>query len=366
MTHRFNKRGSFVIDKRFKGIGRIRRASGTSDGKTFRDIQSMLKQLYDAPRHQILREIRDGILSPMEVYGYWTEGRLDHLPSAVTLRTVIPTIPDWIETHQVTPYTKQNYKNQIKRFCDFTKPDLPIQDIPKALKRYKKHCVKQGIERTFNACRTVMLAYFNRNHGKSHTLWKQVSDIRQLTIVPKRQAPHLTVEETLQLTEHLPEPYANIVKAMVTAGMSWKEVTGEWSCEKDRVVIKGTKTASRDRVVPLIQKIHKPTRASSAFRKQLKKVRPDISPYSFRRTYAHWMELAQIPRSRRRMYLGHSGPKDTTDIYERHEVEAFLEKDGRKLRNWILQQQVELRRTPKKKDVTREKIEHEVRTMDLL
>lgn len=74
--HRFNNRGSFVIDRRYKGIGRIRRASNTKDKKTFEEILHMLTRLLDLGQHEILKEIRDGVLSPMEVYGYWTNDQL--------------------------------------------------------------------------------------------------------------------------------------------------------------------------------------------------------------------------------------------------------------------------------------------------
>ena len=59
-----------------------------------------------------------------------------------------------------------------------------------------------------------------------------------------------------------------------------------------------------------------------------------MEPYDLRRTYAHWLELAQIPRTRRKLYLGHSAG-DITDLYERHEIDAFLSADGRTLRAWL-------------------------------
>ena len=192
MAHRINHQGTYVIDRRYKGIGRIRRASGTNDRKTLNQILSMLTEIHNVGKHSILCEIRDGVVSCMEVYGHWAEGRLDHLPSVATLKLVTPTIPDWIDTHSIVPTTKRNYKSEIKRFSDVVGYDLPIQAIPRALKRYKKHCIKRGTERTFNACRTTILAYLNNNFGKSHTLWKQVSDVRTLSAVPKRRAPQLS------------------------------------------------------------------------------------------------------------------------------------------------------------------------------
>ncbi len=55
-----------------------------------------------------------------------------------------------------------------------------------------------------------------------------------------------------------------------------------------------------------------------------------VQPYDLRRTYATWMEAAQIPRTRRRQYMGNS-TGDVTDTYEQHEVEAYLAIDAEKL-----------------------------------
>ena len=343
MVHRINHHGTFVIDRRYKGIGRIRRASGTKDRKTLKRILGMLTEIHNQGKRSILCEIRDGVVSPMEVYGYWTEGRLEHLPSALSLQPVIPTIPDWIDnTFEGVATTKRNYKSEISRFCKVVGENLPIQDLPIGLKRYRKHCIETTNHRTFNGCRVVLLSYLNKNVGRSHALYGKVSDIPNLKLIPKRKAPQLSVAEAISLIKQLPQAHADIVRAMIYTGMRWNEVieegANEWQVEKDRIVIKGTKTKNSDRFVPLIQEILKPARGSNAFRKQLKRLRKDLSPRSFRRSYAHWMEMAGIPRSRRRLYLGHSGPKDTTDIYEHHQVEAFLKEDAQVMEKWIFEQ----------------------------
>jgi hypothetical protein len=43
---------------------------------------------------------------------------------------------------------------------------------------------------------------------------------------------------------------------------------------------------------------------------------------------------AQIPRTRRKLYLGH-GKQDVTGLYERHEVTAFLVEDAQKLERYL-------------------------------
>jgi len=60
----------------------------------------------------------------------------------------------------------------------------------------------------------------------------------------------------------------------------------------------------------------------------------DITPYDLRRTYANWLEAAGIPRTRRRLYRGH-GAQDVGDLYEAHEVAAFLADDATRLKKHI-------------------------------
>jgi hypothetical protein len=46
------------------------------------------------------------------------------------------------------------------------------------------------------------------------------------------------------------------------------------------------------------------------------------------------MEEAGIPRTRRRLYLGH-GAKDVTDLYEVHDVTAYLAEDAARLGRYL-------------------------------
>ena len=61
------------------------------------------------------------------------------------------------------------------------------------------------------------------------------------------------------------------------------------------------------------------------------KIGAPITPYDLRRTYMKWLELAVIPRTRRRLYMGH-GAKDVSDLYETYEVTEFLIADAKKIR----------------------------------
>ena len=56
--------------------------------------------------------------------------------------------------------------------------------------------------------------------------------------------------------------------------------------------------------------------------------------HDLRKTFSNWCEGAGIPRTRRRLYLGH-GRRDVTDLYEEHDVSSFLENDAKALRRFV-------------------------------
>lgn len=341
---RFNGRGSFVIDRRYRGIGRIVRASGTSDKKTFRAILTMLSQLYATGKHEVLREIQAGSVTPLEAFGYWQSEQLDALPSVATLKPISPTIEDWIKTHDVQPITRRNYTSEIARFIKVV-GNSTFTMLAEAVTTYRKHCADHDLNRTFNALRTVLLAYINHELGRSSWLYGKVSDIAGLAIDAPTRAPQLTVVQADQLLAALPDAHAEIARAMLLTGMGWGEVSGKWEVLKDRVAIYGTKTEYRVRFVPLLAAdIQHPTRSNKAFRTALRAVRDDLSPYSFRRSYAHWMELSFIPRSRRKQYLGHS-TGDVTGGYETSEVEAFLADDAARLKAFMTRERAKGKKT---------------------
>jgi integrase len=132
---------------------------------------------------------------------------------------------------------------------------------------------------------------------------------------------------------------------MALTGMGPREFFDGWKIEAAGVHVPGTKRKARNRVVPLVMA----DRFSSAtggrelttdhrarrFAKALAVASGDtVQPYDLRRTFATWMEKAQIPRSRRRRYMGHS-LGDVTELYEDEEVERYLSEDAAKLEGFV-------------------------------
>src|SRR5690242_19906564 len=86
------------IDRRFKGVGRINRASGTTDRKVKHAIERMLRTLFEQGRLDVLRAIRDGQVSFLETYDAFRRHTLHQLPIGDTMPKLDPAFARWIDS----------------------------------------------------------------------------------------------------------------------------------------------------------------------------------------------------------------------------------------------------------------------------
>jgi hypothetical protein len=191
--------------------------------------------------------------------------------------------------------------------------------------------------------------------GRRHPTYIAVSDVAAMPEAKQGALP-VTVAEARAIKERLrtlPEPLFEGQRARTVqqawratceeaaqiwwdtccTGMGSTEFWGEWTRLADRGRIKGTKRpgrrwGSQGREVPLVSILAKPVMSPGRYAKLLRKA--GASPYQARHSYATWLEDAQIPRTRRMLYLGHAG-KDITDRYERREITEFLAEDRARL-----------------------------------
>lgn len=120
------------------------------------------------------------------------------------------------------------------------------------------------------------------------------------------------------------------------------ELWGKWSEDGDRVHVLGTKRETRNRLIPNLGELCRPQRRYRAFQMALAKASHEmVEPYDGRRTFAHWMEMAGIPRTRRRLYMGHA-VGDVTDRYEGHDVTPYIPGDRGLLLDYVTRELLEL------------------------
>lgn len=329
--HRTNRRGTFVLDRQFRGVGRIKRATGTDDAKLFALLDSMLSTLHQAGRIDILQAIHSGALTPLEVWSRYRLGELERLPTVETMKPLKAELEGWLEASDSGRWNHQSRKYGIAAIVRLARRNATVQDLPGLLRDYS--AVAKG-PAMFNRTRAAMLAYVRDTIGRSHPIYGKLMDVR-VKKEAKREGNPQTVKELSDLAEKLHPAFAAIAWAMAMTGMGPGELWGSWTQMKDRIHIRGTKRLGRVRDIPFVRPISRPTRAYRPFLEALGEASGQmVKPYDLRKTFATWMEEAGIPRTRRKLYMGH-GKTDVTDLYERHDVTRYLLEDAEKLRAYL-------------------------------
>lgn len=324
---------TLIIDRTFKGVGRIKIRTGTKLPAVRRKFSRMLTTLADEGRIDMLRALRDGRIHIMQLHDAYQRKTLDQLPSAETARPLAPAMRDWIESfgatkHAVSLETSLSY-------LEGAKASALVSDLPQLLMTLRV-TLGRSHPRSFNMLRSAASGFIRQTLTRSHPLYAQVLAVELVAVRKTKRHRPLTVAE---MRAWFPNPQTDDLDAiawgMATTGMGAGEYYGRWSVLLDRVHVEGTKTEHRERDVPLLLPPAVPRMHRRTFEDKLRqRTSRAMTPYDLRRTYANWMEAAGILRTRRKLYMGHSAG-DITGGYELHEVSAFLAEDGRSLRQFI-------------------------------
>ncbi|HEY7236544.1 MAG TPA: hypothetical protein VH539_20455 [Gemmatimonadaceae bacterium] len=327
---------TLMIDRIFKGVGRIKRRSGTTAPAMLRKINRALTELYEEGRLDVLRALRDGKLTPMQVYDANRRRALGELPVGDALPEIKTAMVKWIEDAR-DDYSPKHVGNleTAQRLFEKHNATARIADLPRVLEELRASYGKKH-PRSFNLARDAARAFTRATLKKSHPVYVACAAVEPRSVPKAPLRRLLTVDDML---EYFPNAAENKVDAiawsMVTTGMGSKELWGRWETQSDRVHIKGTKRDARVRDVPLVRAPTVPQLSRDRFEKNFR-TRFDgaITPYDLRRTYMRWMEQAGILRTRRKLYMGHAAG-DVSDLYERSEITTFLVEDAKKLRAFL-------------------------------
>lgn len=334
--YRHHGRGTLILDWSSRETGRIRVASGINNVKTLTNLRNMLDTLKEQGRLDIIRDIQRHVVRPLEVWQHFRSGELDKVPSLGMLRPLSHT-REWLKTKDIAEATRTSYGDHLTVFIKFAGRETTthLQDIPLHLERYKSHCQKNQTPRAFNYTRLILQSYLTDT--KLPALWRAVNDITPFANKRKRVGVRLTVGEFYTLREQLRKPHADILASLCFTGMMPSEYwEGKWSTLPNGILIRGTKTDYRQRVVPKVFIPTQPARQPLAFKRALKQ-HGDYQPYDCRRTYLWWLSEAGLPRARRLTYAGHKG-SSMLDLYEEHEAQSYLKADAELLYAYIIRE----------------------------
>lgn len=328
------------LDRRFRQVGRIKRAAGTDHKPTIKLLDGMLTGLFERGRLDILRDIQKGTYTPLQVWTFYRTNELHRLPTAATMSPLEASMSAWIDDRECSDAHRRSLHQSLRHLMSVGTKSVTVADIPELLRllRPKLKAVKHP--RSFNLAKAACQAFVRSTLSKGSPLYFEVMAVETLRVVPQRKKNPLSPAELVTLTDKLSAWEAEAVWTMALHGMGPTEYAGKWHVEGvDRVHIFGTKRSGRDRVVPYLREISYAIKHDipyKALRLTLSEASDgSVTPYDLRRSYANWMEAAGIPRTRRKMYLGH-GAVDVTDLYERHEVDRYIEADALLLTGYLL------------------------------
>jgi hypothetical protein len=241
-------------------------------------------------------------------------------------QALTPALKTWLAGLSVAPQTQRDYTGYLDRLTR-TLPHSTVDDLPKILQRARGTLPAPSFNRTRAAC----LAFLRDTVGRRHRLYLAVADVPSKTEHRAEGKP-----QPLARAREIAHQLGRIGSQWWTlccTGMRWSEYTrGRWSVDGDRLVIRGEKTRGSQRVIPRLCVPVRPVIGYQAYRKALRAF--GLTPRASRQTFAHWCELAGIPRSRRRRYEGHGVP-DVHGLYEDHSPDYYLEDDRVKLLGMI-------------------------------
>lgn len=331
---RSNHRGTFVVKRVFAGVGEIRRASGTTDRRLYRQLDEMLSTLYQGGRLDVLELVRDGQLKLLECWKHYRLGDWKRLPTAYDFEPLVTAFTAWIEHHTCSEQHRQSLRASADALTAIAGKAATISDLPAAVARYREQC--DGKARTFNLARSAARTFLKHKTGRYSRLWQDVSNVPPMEVTAKRRKHPKLPDEARAIRHALNRNAGDMWWSLCTSGMRVRAeyLAGQWRVQENHIVIKTAKHDDASRMVPLIWRAVQPALTYWGFRQALRKLEDEVTAHDARRTYMQFLREAGIPRIRRKLYLGHS-VGEVSDLYEWHEVKKFLAADAKKLRTYL-------------------------------
>jgi integrase len=315
-----------------------------------------------------VQDIQTGRRSLLEVYAHFTAGTVAQLQGPQDDQPLAPLLEPWLDTALCAEGTRQNRRDGFRVLQGLVRRAPLLRDLPELLALYRAQCEAAAHPRVFNVARTAVQAFVRDKIGKRKPLALAVADVPPLR-ERKQGRPGLPLADAIVVRDGPGSQAGRIWWSMCLTGMGPGELWGAWTVEQDRVHIVGTKVVhqgrdeafGRVRDVPLVDYPTRPELTRDGFTSALRRCserrlrdalqervqrKPTaeeladarrstqgwkITPYQARKTFARWLEDAQIPRARREVYRGH-GKRDIGDVYERYEVADYLRGDAEKMR----------------------------------
>lgn len=342
-VYRSGGRGTWIVERSFRGLGVFRQASGTHDHALALKIEAMLGDLYEH-RQDLLKSLMAYEVRPLALYQAYRQFGLSYQVSvekAITLKTAVEA---WLKTAELAEKTREDYGYSLRAIARLRQA-AALTDLPALVERYRirKRSKPAAFNRTLSAVRRFVQDVAAK--GAQSDLFKAVATIPWATEKTRRVGLGLAPASARAVAEALDRRRAGLGRMwwmMCTSGMHWKEYAVDgWTALPDRIVVRGEKTDYRGRITLRLTTPVKPMFSKWVYRDELAAVGAELglkklTPYVARRTFAHFLELARIIDSRCDAYMGHSpNSKGMRGLYREHELLPYLAGDTAAVREAI-------------------------------
>ena len=253
MAHRISKGGSFRIDLRFRGVGRIALASRTTDKQTLRKLNAMLTELHEDGHLDILKGIKERRWSLQQVYQAKRAGRLSYVASELVLdESLWAAVREWIPRSAATAATRKRYQVSFRALerAGVLGPSATVAELRAADWHGLKTAWHAG-PADWNRLRAAVSRFLSITMGdKFHPFRREVMGSFPRAKEPQGRVPDLTPELFWDIIAAAP---THLQPAFVTIAALGLRV-GEYLALEDHhllhsirgVKVPGTKTAGSD------------------------------------------------------------------------------------------------------------------------
>lgn len=336
--HRSNGRGTLRIDMIVPEVGRIAKASGLSDPVAYRRVLDLLGALRGAGRLDILRAVRNGAITPLQLHD--VAQRLGNeraflnitVANFFRLEDALTWWPGYLDKEgRGTARHRRNQINGVRRVMAMAAPAnrarLLLTDLPELATQYREQCLAKKAKAEWAHTRTYLRMFVRDRAGVRSPILSALDELGPLTCLAHtvnrrpQELPGL-----IAFLDTVDPRVAGTLLTMALTGMGPEEFF-ENGCdvweEKDcrYLFIRGRKREGRARAVPFVGEPFGLVWGRSTFLRHFDKAIQRLPepqrfrPYDMRRTFAVALKRSGVDARRHAQYMGH-GPRTVTQLYQ--------------------------------------------------
>lgn len=328
------------IDRTWKELGRVRIPINGLDRETIKGMGAMLTHLKKTGNVDQWRGLATGQTKPLEVYRRYLRNELDDVILVEKVQSGKRVMLEWVET--LPESRRKSYKQYVNDLFQL-EPDATVSELGEVLENLKVHYRSKGARTSMLKCKAVAGSYVKNTPslGRNSALYRKIQNVQiDFASTHVHTGKAREVWDVVDAVKKMKQPQGAMFWSMCLLGTNPKEYLRDgFSIEEDShgryVRVAGKKNELRTRVAPLIfDDLVQPSRAVKWFRIELHKVRPDWMLKDARASYSHWMNMANIPKIRRQLYMGQEAG-DVHSVYNIHELRHYLDSDAEVMAKYI-------------------------------